>query len=159
MQSDFDLRWPRGKRWSDEEWQERCEQKAEIGRLCSRVKRIRANALHVWSKRLVERASILTIYKPAVREHTATPRGDAKEWGAAVKPVSALNRNVLSYAPAMAVQMLEYKAQEIGIPVQVIEDTAPGIAVGQDLSAVTKAVRKARRALRKETGNVNHQNA
>jgi putative transposase len=159
MQSEFDQRWPRGKRLSDEEWEERREDRAEISRLAARVARVRNNALHVWSKRIAERASALTIYKPAVKDVTATPRGDANEWGAAVKTVSALNRNALSYAPAMAAQMLEYKAREIGIPVQVIEDTAPVIAVGQDLSAVTKAVRKARRALRKETENVNHQNA
>lgn len=159
MQSDFDTRWPRGARLTDEERQERQEDRAEIARLAARVARVRANTLHTWTKRLVERASILTIHKPAVRESTATPRGDAQEWGAAVKTVSTLNRTVMSYAPAMAVQMLEYKAKEIGIPVQVIEDTKPEIAVGHDLSAVTKAVRKARRVLRKEhEANVNHQN-
>jgi putative transposase len=160
MQSDFDTRWPRGARLTDEERQERQEDRAEIARLAARVARVRANTLHTWTKRLVDRASILTIYKLAVRESTATPRGDAQEWGGAVKTVSNLNRSVLSYAPAMAVQMLEYKAREIGIPVQVIEDDQPGIAIGHDLSVVTKAVRKARRKLRKEhEANVNHQNA
>jgi putative transposase len=160
MQAEFDTRWPRGKRWSDEEWAERCEDKAEIGRLAARIARVRNNALHVWSARLVCGASVLTIYKPAVKEATATPRGDAQEWGAAVKTVSAINRSALSFAPAMAVQMLEYKAKEIGIPVQVVEDAKPEIAVGHDLSAVTKAVRKARRVMKKEhEANVNHSNA
>jgi hypothetical protein len=160
MQAEFDTHWPRGKRWSDEEWAERCEDKAEIGRLAARIARVRNNALHVWSARLVCGASVLTIYKPAVKEATATPRGDAQEWGAAVKTVSAINRSALSFAPAMAVQMLEYKAKEIGIPVQVVEDAKPEIAVGHDLSAVTKAVRKARRVMKKEhEANVNHSNA
>lgn len=156
MQAAFDMRWPRGKRLTDQEWQERCEELAEITRLAARVARVRRNALHVWSKRVVERASMLTIYKPPVRESTATPRGNAQEWGASVETVSALNRRALSYAPAMAAQMLEYKAKEIGIPVQVIEDAAPEIAVGEKLVAAGKAVRKAKRAIM-ENDNERHQ--
>ena len=108
---------------------------------------------------MVCRASALTIYRPAVKNNTATPRGDESEWGAAVKTVSTLNRRVLSYAPAMAAQMLEYKAKEIGIPVQIIEDAAPEIAVGQDLTTVSKAVRKARRKLKEHKEHDHHQNA
>jgi hypothetical protein len=146
LQSEFDQRWPRGKRLTDAEYQERGEDRAEISRLAARVARVRNNALHVWSKRKVEHASVLTIYKPAVRENTATPRGDAQEWGASVKTVSALNRRALSYAPAMAAKMLEYKAREIGIPVQIIEDATPDIAIGGKLVAAGKSVRKAKRA-------------
>lgn len=157
MQSAFDVRWPRGKRLSDEEWQEKCEERAEISRLAARVARVRNNALHLWSKRLAERASVLTIYKPRVKENTATPRGDANEWGAAVKTVSALNRSALSFAPAMAAQMLEYKAREIGIPVQVIEDDKPGVAIGGKLVAAGKAVRKAKRATTERNHNERNQ--
>lgn len=149
MQSEFDLRWPRGKRLTDDERQERNEQKSEIGLLSSRIARIRRNALHVWSKQLVERASILTIIKPSIRGNTKSPRGNKQEWGAAVETVSALNRNTLSHAPTMAAQMLQYKAEEIGIPVEVIEDTKPEIAASAKLVSATKAARKANRAIRK----------
>lgn len=149
MQAEFDLRWPRGKRWSEDEWRERNEQKSEIGRLASRIARIRRNALHVWSCQLVERASVLTIYKPRIKDNTKTPRGDAKNWGAAVSTVSTLNREVLSYAPAMAAQMLEYKATEIGIPVTIMDDPEPGPAIGAKLVSAEKATRKLNRAIRK----------
>jgi hypothetical protein len=156
MQASFDLRWPRGKRLTDEEWQERREEWMEIARLAARAARVRANALHVWSKRTVERASVLTIYRPAVQECTSTPRGNEKEWGASVETVSALNRRALSYAPAMAAKMLEYKAREIGIPIQVFDDTAPGIAIGEKLVAAGKAARKAKRAIEERNDNEHH---
>lgn len=148
-QAAFDLQWPRGKRLTDLDWRERNEQRAEIGHLASRIARIRRNALHVWTKQVTERASVLTIYRPRVKDNTRTPRGDAKDWGAAVKPVSSLNRNTLSYAPAMAVQMLEYKAKELGIPCEVIEDIAPEIAIGAKLVSANKATRKLNRAIRR----------
>lgn len=157
MRADFDLRWPRGKRWSDDEWQERCEQKAELSRLASRIARIRKNALHVWTCNLVEGASVLTLYKPRIKDNTRTPRGNAKGWGAEVATVSALNRNTLSYAPAMAAQMLEYKAKEIGIPCEIVEDHAPNIAVGEKLVAAGKMARKAKRAIRKNDNEYNQQ--
>lgn len=157
MQAAFHLRWPRGKRWSDDEWRERCEQKEEIGRLASRIARIRRNALHVWSCNLVERASVVTIYKPRIKDHTKTPRGNEKSWGANVEVVSSLNRNTHSYAPAMAAQMLEYKAKEIGIPCEIIEDRAPNIAIGEKLVAAGKAMRKTKRAIRKNDNEYNQQ--
>ncbi len=156
MQSDFDLRWPRGRRWSDEEWRERCEQKAEIGRLSTRIMRIRHNTLHVWSKRLVERASRLTIVKPTIREHTRSPRGDVHNWGGAVDTVSALNRDVLAHAPAMAAAMLQYKAREIGIPVDVIDDPRPEISIGSDLTDAVRQMRRDRRDIRKEMEHEKH---
>ena len=158
MQATFDLRWPRGKRWSDDEWRERCEEKAEIGRLASRVARVRSNALHCWSKRVAECASVMTIYKPRLKDYTASPRGNEREWGAAVETVSTLNRRALSYAPAMAAQMLAYKAKEIlgDDKVQVIEDVNPGIAVGEKLVAAGKAVRKMKRAI-DERNDSDHQ--
>ena len=157
MQAAFDLRWPRGKQLPDDEWQERQEERAEISRLAARVARVRANALHVWSSRLASRASALTIYRPAVKDNTATPRGDTQEWGASVKAVSALNRRALSYAPAMAAQMLEYKAREIGIPVQVLEDTAPDLAIGEKLVAAGKSIRNLKRAIERNDNERNRQ--
>jgi hypothetical protein len=150
MQADFDLAWPRGKRWSDEQWVERCEVKAEIGHLASRIARIRANTLHVWTKRLIERASSITVIKPTIKELTRSPRGDELVWGSQVETVSTLNRTALSYAPAMAVAMLEYKAKEIGIRCDVIEDDAAPIAVGRDLVKAGKMQRRIKRQAKKE---------
>ena len=111
--------------------------------------RKRRNALHVWTTRLIERASDLTIIAPPVREVTKTPRGDEKSWGANVEVVSDLNRNTLSQAPGMAIQMLLYKAEEAGTRCDVVADTAPSIAVGSELVAVGRTLRRARRELRK----------
>ena len=106
----------------------------------------------MWSKQIVERASILTIYKPRVKENTKTPRGGSKEWGAAIECVSTLNRSTLSYAPAMAAAMLEYKAKELGIRCDIVEDMAPGIAVGKAIVAAGKTARRIARKIRR-TGN------
>jgi len=148
MQSQFDRKWPRGRRYNDEEWRERCESKTEITRLAARIARIRNNALHVWSKRLAEGASVMTIIRPRVKENTRTPRGDKTSYGAAVSIVSQLNRNTLSYAPAMAAAMLEYKAKELGIRCEVIDDDAPDIAIGSKIVAAGKALRRASRKRR-----------
>jgi len=148
MQSEFDQQWPRGKRLSDEQFAERAEMRAEISRLSNRARRVRANALHVWSKRVVERASMITIIKPPMQARTRSPRGDEAEWGANIKTVSAINRTALSFAPGMAAQMLEYKAKEIGIPLQIIEDEMPDIAIGEKLVAAGKTVRRTKRALK-----------
>jgi hypothetical protein len=91
-------------------------------------------------------SNVLTVVAPPIKDHTKTPRGDEKEWGAAVKTVSTLNRSTLSYAPAMAVQMLQYKAAEAGIRCDVVTDEAPEIAVGSDIVATTKTLRRARRS-------------
>jgi transposase len=150
MQSAFDLKYPRGKRYSDAEWEIRNQDSNEIRKLSNKVKRKRANTLHVWSKQLVERASILTIFKPPVKELTKTPRGDEKNWGASVRDVSNINRNTLSYAPAMAMQMLEYKAKETGVWGGYVDDLAPKVAVGSDMVVVGKHLRRLGRALKKQ---------
>lgn len=82
------------------------------------------------------------------REWTASPRGDARHWGANVAAVSSLNRHVLGQAPMMAVKMLEYKAAETGIRCDVVKDKAPNIAVGAKLVSAGKMLRKANRAIR-----------
>lgn len=153
MKSRFDLAWPHGKRYNEEDWKDRCEAKAEMGLLSSRMTRVRRNALHVWSKRLTERASVIVIIRPPIKKSTRSPRGNEKDWGANVKTVSTLNRNTLSYAPATAIAMLEYKAKELGIQCDVREDKAPNIAIGATLVAAGKNIRKVKRAIRKELEN------
>jgi len=67
--------------------------------------RIRHNVLHVWSMRLVSRASALRIVAPPVRQVTASARGSARDHGAAVADVARINRAALSYGAGMAIQM------------------------------------------------------
>lgn len=153
MRRDADQRWPRGKRHSDQEWSERCTAMAAIGRVASRIARIRQNALHVWTTRIVERAvagdvAEITVTTPTIRQHTRSARGNAKNWGAAVEAVATLNRNTLSYAPAAAIKMLEYKSKEVGIRCNIITDDAPLIGVGTDLVTAGKIARKARRLMK-----------
>lgn len=146
LKSSHDLRWPRGRRSTDEEQAEFLAAKGALAHRAAFIARLRRNALHVWSARIVEMASDLTIVAPRVQEHIRTPRGDAKHWGANVEAVSALNRNTLSQAPATAIQMLRYKAEEAGIRCDVVTDIAPDIAVGGDLVTAGKTLRRARRA-------------
>jgi putative transposase len=146
LKSERDRRWPR-RASNDPEWQ---ESNREIARLSARVARLRRECLHVWTTRVVRRANDITIRMPRVSAHIATPRGDAGQWGAAVETVSSLNRNTLSYAPAAAAAMLQYKAEEAGIRCDVIVDEAPGIAVGKKLVAAGRAVRRAKWAIRRD---------
>lgn len=150
MKSRFDCNWPRGRRYDDVAWSKRCEAKAEIGKLSSYMTRIRRNALHVWTARLAARASMMVIIRPPIKQSIKSPRGNEKEWGANVKTVSALNRNTLSYAPATAIAMLKYKAEELGIRCDIIDDDSSNIAIGASLVAAGKTMRKAKRAIKKE---------
>ena len=123
--------------------------KFAISRLSAQVARIRHNALHVWTTRLVAQSAGLTIITPAVQRMTQSPHGDAGHWGAYTEEVSTLNRNTLNQAPGLAVQMLEYKAKEAAIRCDVIADPAPPIALGRDAVVAGKKVRKVRREVRK----------
>jgi hypothetical protein len=149
--SECDTLFPRGARRRDDP--DYAELRLEISRLAARIARIRANALHVWTSRLVARASDITVIAPPVRELTQTPKGSEKSWGAQVAPVSALNRDTLAQAPAAAIRMLQYKAEEAGIRCDIVKDDAPKIAVGRELVTAGKQLRRSRRAHRKETKN------
>lgn len=152
LKSERDVRWPRGRRLGDEERADLKEANAEISDLSSYVARKRRNALHVWTARIVARASDITVIAPpSIKAVTQSPRGDEKRWGAAVEPVSMLNRHVLSQAPGTAIQMLRYKAEEAGIRCDVVADTAPDIAVGGDLVNTVKQMRRARRVTKRRT--------
>ena len=148
LQRDIDLQWPRGQQRSSDERNALSEALASRAAIDTKLARIRKNALHTWSCRIVDRAGALTIVAPLVRTHTRTPRGDERAWGANVEPVSELNRSTLSYAPAMAVQMLTYKAEEKGIRCDIVVDAAPKVVVGADLVSAGKQLRRIRRELR-----------
>jgi putative transposase len=150
LKSERDQRWPRGKARSDAENEAFAAINKEIAQLSAYIARSRRNALHVWTARIIARASDLTIIAPAsIRRETSTPRGTVENWGANVATVSAINRNALSQAPATAVAMLSYKAAEAGIRCDIVTDLEPEIRVGQDLVAAGKTLRRARREIRR----------
>lgn len=122
--------------------------KRRIAAIQAKEKRVRADALHVWTAGIVRDAATLSVVAPPVREVTESPRGDERRHGAAVETVSKLNRNTLSQAPALAVAMLAYKAAEAGAEFVLFQDEKPVTAVGRDLVATTKAARRARRKVR-----------
>lgn len=113
----------------------------EKARRQARQARRRREKLHEWTTSLVRGASRIELVIPsAVKEQTKSGRGDRKEWGAAVEAKAALNRQVLSLAPAMAIQMIRYKAKEAGV--ELVETKSDHLEVGNHLVAATKAVRK-----------------
>ena len=123
-------------------------ERRRVTHLAARIARKRRNALHVWTARIVACSTDLTIVAPPVKPSTESPRGDKRNWGAAVEPVSDLNRHVLSLAPATAIAMLVYKSEEAGVRCDVITDEDPEIAVGRDLVASGKELRRASRRLK-----------
>jgi putative transposase len=130
------------------DWNAAC---AEISRVQAKAKRIRHNALHVWTSRIVGRASDLTIIvPPSFRDATASARGDEKEWGANTAIVAKVNRHVLNQAPATARAMLEYKAAEAGIRCDIVIDNAPNIAISEKLIAVGKQARRTKRLIKQK---------
>jgi putative transposase len=150
LKSERDQRWPRRRPRGDAEEAAFRIANAEIAQLSGYLARLRRNALHVWSARIVARASDLTIIAPAsLKSETRSPRGDAAHWGANVEPVSAINRHILAQAPATAIAMLKYKAEEAGIRCDIVSDAASAISVGGDLAAAGKELRRARRQLRR----------
>jgi putative transposase len=150
LKSERDQRWPHRRSRNDAEQQAFADANAQITQLSGYLARVRRNTLHVWTARILARASDLTIVAPSsVRRETRSPRGDAKNWGANVEMVSTVNRHILAQAPAMAIAMLKYKAQEAGIRCDVISDAAPAISIGGDLAVGGKQLRRARRELRR----------
>jgi hypothetical protein len=149
MKAERDIRWPRGRRRSEEQAAYR-EASAEIAQTSAIAARKRRNALHVWTARLIARASDITIIMPPTRRATASPRGDKRGWGAEVETVSTLNRATLSYAPATAAQMLKYKAEEAGIRCDIVAPEASEIDIGRELVQAGRQARRTRRALKEE---------
>jgi transposase len=125
----------------DQRSDEYAQLRREKARRQARQARRRREKLHEWTTSLVRGASRIELVIPsAVKEQTKSGRGDRKEWGAAVEAKAALNRQVLSLAPAMAIQMIRYKAKEAGV--ELVETKSDHLEVGNHLVAATKAVRK-----------------
>lgn len=125
-------------------------------RLQARQARQRREALHLWTTAIVRQFAELTVIMPKIKDETASGRGDERAWGAAVEPKAALNRRVLDQAPALACAMLEYKMAERGGMFCTRQPEAPKVAVGADLVASGKLLRRAQRIIKqaKEAGHV-----
>lgn len=119
-----------------------------IARMKAKEARGRREDLHRWTTLVIQSASEITVVAPPIRENTESGRGDKYEWGGAVETIAALNRNTLSQAPALAIQMLEYKAAEAGIPFRVVQPEDAKLAVGRDLKKTVQTTRKVRRKLK-----------
>lgn len=143
IQSERDRRYKRGsKRWLRE--------KRRIAKMRAATARRQREALHRWSTSIVRIASSIEAIAPEIKPATQTARGDERNHGAAVETIAALNRHILSQAPAAALQMLEYKAAEAGIPFARVTPSEHKVAIGRDLPAAAKAARRAQRITRKE---------
>jgi transposase len=141
IQSEGDTRFKRGSyRWK--------QNRKRVAKRKAKEARQRKEALHHWTTRLIAGVKELTVVCPPIKDSTRSARGNEANHGAAVKTVALLNRHVLAQAPAMAIQMLEYKANEAGIPFARITPDEHALSVGRELPAAVKAVRKARRAIK-----------
>jgi hypothetical protein len=157
-QSACDLKWPPGKRYSDVEWAQRRDEQREIKKLENHARRVRNNALHVWTAGIIRRSCKIVILAPKdIQKQTSSGRGDSHEWGAAVSDKADLNRNVLSFAPAAAIKMLQYKAAEAGIECDLQEIEAHPIAIGTAMVSSAKTIRRISRQI--SQGESRHGNA
>lgn len=150
MRREMDERWPRYARLSDEDRLARGEARDEIARRMAQIRRRRANALHVWSARIVRDARAIHVVLPRISEHVESGHGNAREWGANVEVVAHINRGVLANGAAMATAMLAYKAREAGVPCIVETEAAPEITVARDLKRTGQKLRRASRQAKNE---------
>jgi putative transposase len=119
-----------------------------LARKQARAARQRRGALHRWTTAIARRTASLTITAPAsLPEITASGRGDARRWGAAVRIKAEFNRHVLDQTPGLAIAMLAYKLAERGGAVAILDDAAPKAAIGNSVVTATKENRKLKRTI------------
>lgn len=134
----FSIRWTRGR--------------ARAARISAKNARRRRDALHRWTSAIIRSASDLTVIAPAIKDAIRSGRGDARFHGAQVETIAALNRRVMEQAPAAAIAMLFYKAEEAGVRCDIFRDASHEITIGRDLRATAIAGRKAAKKLRTQKG-------
>lgn len=120
-------------------------EKLYIAKRRSALIRRRNDALHCWSSHLISRASDLTIVKPNLTGLTRSARGDPSNPGGAVRSTAEITRLVLQQACGMAIQMLGYKAAEVGIRCDIASTELHASFVGQEASKATKIVRQSQK--------------
>lgn len=133
------------------------EIKRLLGRATARQARRRREALHEWTTEIVRSASSLTVIRPLeeIKEVTASAKGNERSWGAAVETKAMANRSILAMAPAMAVQMLAYKAKEAGIPYIEQKAVTTADVVVADHASVSGEIKSTRRARKLAKGESN----
>ena len=120
-------------------------------RLEARNARRRREGLHLWTTSLARCFGELTIIRPAsIADETRSGKGNTREMGAEVSLKADLNKKILDQAPSMAVQMLEYKIEERGGVVTIIDDEAAPTSIGNEIVEARKSNRKLRRIIRNE---------
>lgn len=134
----FSIRWARGR--------------ARAARISAKDARRRRDALHRWTSAIIRSASDLTIIAPAIKDAIRSGRGNARFHGAQVETIAALNRRIMEQAPAAAIAMLSYKAEEAGVRCCIIRDASHEITIGRDLRAAAIAGRNAAKKLRAQKG-------
>lgn len=142
IQSVGDRRFKRGSyRWKKE--------RQRVARLRAKQSRQRSHNLHVWTASVIRQAKEIEVLTPPVKDLTKSAKGTQKNPGAAVDTVAKVNRQILEYAPASAIAMLEYKAAEAGILIAVRTVSEHPAYIGQDISKATKAAKKLRHQLKR----------
>jgi putative transposase len=120
-----------------------------IARIKARETRVRRESLHEWSTAIAREFRDLEIIAPAsIKETTASGHGTERDWGAATELKARFNRHVLDQAPAMAIQMLEYKIAEGGGATTVEKPDETVADIGNLMVQATKANRKLKRRAR-----------
>lgn len=125
--------------------------RAQKAKIEAKIARRRREAGHLWTTGIARRAAEAEIISPPVKDVTKSGRGTEKNWGAAVETKAEINRRILGQSPAATAAMLAYKIAERGGVTHATVDTAPTVAVGSDLVAATKAMRRAARTVKKAT--------
>jgi len=105
----------------------------------------------MWTTDLSRRFNDLTITAPAsISADVKSGRGDARNWGAATQVKASFNRALLGQAPETAIGMLTYKVEESGGTIEVRRRADAKTAVGNRVVATRKAVRRAKRSVKKQ---------
>jgi transposase len=119
-------------------------------RLEARAARRRREQLHEWTTAIQRRFAAVTVIAPrSIGEATRSGRGDAFAHGAEVRFKAAFNRRILSFAPAEARAQIEYKLGEAGGAFTSEAPERHPVDLGNAVVAAAKAVRKAKRRLKR----------
>lgn len=137
-----DKEFPRGKKRTPEQDEALRLANVRIAKLFTRERKVRKNALHVWTAGLVNRGvAKIVVDLPDILANTRTARGDVYRWGAEVKAVAELNRVFRSWGIGMARRMIQYKAEERGILYEERSIAPEEMGIGTKLTEVGQELR------------------
>lgn len=102
---------------------------------------------HTQTSRIVSQSGSINLTIPKIAENVESGRGDSRNHGAAVAPVAAINRRVLSMMPSEVSAMLEYKSKEAGVDFEIDRPKDNSLIFANKLKETTKKARQSRRKL------------